>query len=210
MANSLVTVKSEHICDSVKFLTLHTQQPNGVFVEIGRIIHGEMIGDVLGADTDASMTAFCLIALQESRSLCSATVDEFEKARPVVRWFNKQQNVGGGYGSTQATMIVYQAVAEYWASPKEPEYDLNVDIMFPGMSRPERYNFNRENHYTTRTTKMVSLYYALPKEKESDCTIFNLTVELTEGNVVHSLSFCSFVVISPACFCHVPYLMRNK
>lgn len=57
---------------------------------------------------------------------------------------------------------------------------------------------------------MVSLYYALPKERESDCTMFNLTVKLTEGNVVHSLSFCSFVVILPACFCHVPYLMRNE
>ncbi|TNN29926.1 Complement C3 [Liparis tanakae] len=147
-------------------------------------------------------TAYALLALVKA--------EEFEKARPVVRWFNKQQNVGGGYGSTQATMIVYQAVAEYWASAKGPEYDLNVDIMLPGRPRPAKYNFYRENHYTTIATKMVSLYYALPKEKESDCTKFNLTVELTEGNVVHSLSFCSFVVISPACFCHVPYLMRNK
>ncbi|XP_056264584.1 complement C3-like isoform X2 [Pseudoliparis swirei] len=233
MANSLVAVKSEHICDSVKFLNLNAQQPDGVFVEVGKILHGEMIGDVLGADSDASMTAFCLIALQESRSLCSATVNslpgsvakavtylerrlphllnpyavamtsyalanegkldlemlnkfaspdfshwptpkghvytleatayallalvkakEFEKARPVVRWFNKQKKVGGGYGSTQATMIVYQAVAEYRASAKEPEYDLNVDIMFPGRTRPDKYNFNRENHYATRTTKL--------------------------------------------------------
>ncbi|TNN29899.1 Complement C3 [Liparis tanakae] len=42
MANSLVTVKSEHICDSVKFLNLHTQQPDGVFKEIGAILHREM------------------------------------------------------------------------------------------------------------------------------------------------------------------------
>uniref|UniRef100_A0A8C2XIT2 Complement C3a, tandem duplicate 1 n=1 Tax=Cyclopterus lumpus TaxID=8103 RepID=A0A8C2XIT2_CYCLU len=282
MANSLVAVKSEDICDSVKFLILNTQQPDGMFTEIGKIIHGEMIGDVLGADTDASMTAFCLIALQESRTLCSATVNSlpgsvdkavaylerrlpnlinpyavamtsyalanegklnekilykfaspgsshwptpkghvytleatayallalvkaknFEKARPVVRWFNEQQKVGGGYGSTQATMIVYQAVAEYWASAKEPEYDLNVDILLPGRSRPDKYNFNMNNHYSTRTSKindinqnvkvtatgsgeatlkMVSLYYALPKEKESDCTMFDMTVKLTQGN----------------------------
>uniref|UniRef100_A0A8C2Z4A2 Complement C3a, tandem duplicate 1 n=1 Tax=Cyclopterus lumpus TaxID=8103 RepID=A0A8C2Z4A2_CYCLU len=233
MANSLVAVKSEDICDSVKFLILNTQQPDGMFTEIGKIIHGEMIGDVLGADTDASMTAFCLIALQESRTLCSATVNSlpgsvdkavaylerrlpnlinpyavamtsyalanegklnekilykfaspesshwptpkghvytleatayallalvkaknFEKARPVVRWFNEQQKVGGGYGSTQATMIVYQAVAEYWASAKEPEYDLNVDILLPGRSRPDKYNFNMNNHYSTRTSKI--------------------------------------------------------
>lgn len=31
-------------------------------------------GDVRGTDSDVSMTAFCLIAMQESRRLCTATV----------------------------------------------------------------------------------------------------------------------------------------
>ncbi|XP_040891542.1 complement C3-like [Toxotes jaculatrix] len=278
MANNLVAVQNDVICDAVKFLILNAQQPDGLFREVGRVSHGEMIGDVRGADSDASMTAFCLIAMQESRTLCSATVNSlpgsitkavaylekrlpgltnpyavamtsyalanedklnreilnrfrspelshwptpkgrvytleatayallalvrakaFEDARPVVRWFNQQQKVGGGYGSTQATIIVYQAVAEYWASAKEPEYDLNVDILLPGRSKPDKYNFNRDNHYATRTSKindinqdvrvtatgtgeatltMVSLYYAMPTEKESDCQKFNMSVEL--------------------------------
>ncbi|XP_038554036.1 complement C3-like [Micropterus salmoides] len=278
MANNLVAVPDNVICDAVKFLILNTQQPDGIFKEVGQMYHGEMIGDVRGADSDASMTAFCLIAMQEARTLCAATVNSlpgsvdkavaylerrlpsltnpyavamtsyalanenklnqevlykfasselshwpvpkgrvytleatayallalvkakaFEEARPVVRWFSQQQKVGGGYGSTQATIIVYQAVAEYWASAKEPEYDLNVDILLPGRSKPDKYNFNRDNHYATRTSKindinqnvtvtatgtgeatltMVSLYYALPKEKESDCQKFNMTVQL--------------------------------
>uniref|UniRef100_A0A8D0AAI4 NTR domain-containing protein n=1 Tax=Sander lucioperca TaxID=283035 RepID=A0A8D0AAI4_SANLU len=110
----------------------------------------------------------------------------FEEARPVVRWFNTQQNVGGGYGSTQATIMVYQALAEYWASAKEPEYYLNVDILLPGRLRPYKYNFNRDNYYFTRTSEMVSLYYAVPKEKESDCQKFNLSVQLLPGNLVPS------------------------
>ncbi|KAF1394913.1 hypothetical protein PFLUV_G00006060, partial [Perca fluviatilis] len=278
MANNLVAVQSQHICEAIKFLILKAQQPDGLFREVGKVIHGEMIGDVAGADSDASMTAFCLIAMQESRTICSASVNSlpgsidkavnylerrlpsltnpyavamtsyalanenklnkeilykfaspelshwptpkgsvytreatayallalvkakaFEEARPVVRWFNTQQKVGGGYGSTQATIIVYQAIAEYWTSAKEPEYDLNVDILLPGRSKPDKYNFNRDNHYATRTSKikdinqnvkvtakgtgeatvkMVSLYYALPKEKESDCQKFNLSVQL--------------------------------
>ena len=32
-------------------------------------------GDVQGKDTDASMTAFCLIAMQESRTICNDTVN---------------------------------------------------------------------------------------------------------------------------------------
>nr|ADU33222.1 complement component c3 [Epinephelus coioides] len=278
MANSLVAVQKEHICEAIKFLILNAQQPDGLFREVGKVSHGEMIGDVRGADSDASMTAFCLIAMQESRTLCAATVNSlpgsidkavaylekrlpsltnpyavtmssyalanenkldreilnkfasaelshwptpkgriytleatayallalvkakaFEDARPIVRWFNKQQKVGGGYGSTQATIMVYQAVAEYWASAKEPEYDLNVDILLPGRAKPEKFNFNRLNQYATRTSKlndinqdvkvtatgsgeatvkMVSLYYALPKEKESDCEKFNVSVQL--------------------------------
>ncbi|KAF3837482.1 hypothetical protein F7725_004946 [Dissostichus mawsoni] len=254
-----------HICEAIKFLILRAQQPGGLFGEVGKVFHGEMMGGVRGSDSDASMTAFCLIAMQESRTLCAASVDTkrwpiwkgvcpaspthavaitsyamanenkmnreilykfaspelnhwptsqgrvvtqeatayallalvkaeaFEDARPVVRWFNKQQFVGGGYGWTQATMMVYQAISEYWSSAKEPEYDLNVDILLPGRAKPERYNFNRDNHYATRTSKMVSLYYALPKQKESDCQKFNLSVQLIPGDLVPSVS-SSFVV----------------
>ncbi|XP_028449045.1 complement C3 [Perca flavescens] len=278
IASNLVSVQRKDICDAVKFLTLNVQQSDGFFTEVEAVSHREMIGDVHGRDSDASMTAFCLIAIQESRTQCAATVNSlqgsidravaylekrlpslinpyavvmasyalanenklnqeilfkfaspelshwptpmgrvytleatayallalvkakaFKEARPVVRWFNTQRRVNGGYGSTQATIIVYQAIAEYWTSAKEPEYDLNVDIFLPGRSKPDKYNFNNDNHYATRTSKikdinrnvkvtatgtgeatltMVSLYYALPKEKESDCQRFNLSVQL--------------------------------
>ncbi|XP_042256193.1 complement C3-like isoform X2 [Thunnus maccoyii] len=278
MASSLVVVKRNDVCDAVKFLILNAQQPDGLFKEVGQVYDAKMTGDVSGTDSDASMTAFCLIAMQESRTLCASTVNSlpgskdravaylekrlpsltnpyavamtsyalanegklnrqilysfvspdlshwpvpkgreytleatayallalvkaeaFEDARPVVRWFNKQQRVGGGYGSTQATIIVYQAITEYWANAQEPQYNLNVDILLPGKPKPDQFNFNKENHYATRTSKfnginqnvkvtavgtgeatlkMVSLYYALPKEKESDCQQFNLSVQL--------------------------------
>lgn len=53
--------------------------------------------------------------------------------------------------------MVYQAVAEYWANSKEPEYDVSVDVLMPGRSRPEKYTVNRNNHYTTRTTKVKNI-----------------------------------------------------
>ncbi|XP_078100911.1 complement C3-like [Sander vitreus] len=278
MAYNLVAVQTQHICGAIKFLILNAQQPDGFFREIGNVISNAIRSGVVERESDASMTAFCLIAMQESRTQCAASVNgltasidravaylerrlpsltnpyavamtsyalanenklnkeilykfaspdlshwpvytgrvytleatayallalvkakAFEEARPVVRWFNTQQKVGGGYGSTQATIMVYQAIAEYWTSAKEPEYDLNVDILLPGRSKPDKYNFNRDNYYLTRTSEinginqnvtvtatgtgeatvtMVSLYYALPKEKESDCQKFNLSVQL--------------------------------
>uniref|UniRef100_A0A667Z865 Complement C3-like n=1 Tax=Myripristis murdjan TaxID=586833 RepID=A0A667Z865_9TELE len=255
MANNLVAVQNNVLCDAIKWLILKRQQPDGVFNEEGPIYHGEMIGDVRGKDSDASMTAFTLIAMQESRTLCAATVNSLpgsiDKAvgylerrlphltnpyavamtsyalanenklnreildrfatsvkmyntvtihsRPIVRWFNIQKKVGGGYGSTQATIIVYQAISEYWSNAKEMEYDLHIDILSQGRAKPDRYHINKENSYTTRTSKvneinqnvivtatgtgeatltLVSLYYALPKEKESDCQRFNLSVQM--------------------------------
>uniref|UniRef100_A0A8D3D1A4 Complement C3-like n=1 Tax=Scophthalmus maximus TaxID=52904 RepID=A0A8D3D1A4_SCOMX len=273
MANTLVAVQSEVICDAVKFLILNAQQPDGVFREVGRVSHGEMIvralissassiscqkiadafhvcteipslpgsidkavaylGRRLPSLTNPYAVAMTSYALANEGNLDRETLFKFvspalshwpvpkgriytleatayallalvkakafEEARPVVRWFSQQQKVGGGFGSTQATIIVYQAVAEYWANAKEPEYDLNVDILLPGRSKPDRYNFNNNNNYATRTSKvndinqnvkvtatgtgeatvtMVSLYYALSTEKESDCQKFNMSVEL--------------------------------
>lgn len=43
MANGLVAVPKERICDAVKFLILRAQQPDGMFREVGRVSHQEMI-----------------------------------------------------------------------------------------------------------------------------------------------------------------------
>uniref|UniRef100_A0A671YJ49 Complement C3-like n=1 Tax=Sparus aurata TaxID=8175 RepID=A0A671YJ49_SPAAU len=263
MANNLVAVQRHVICDAVKFLIIRAQQPDGMFREVGKVYHGEMIGDVHGTDSDASMTAFCLIAMQESRTLCAATVNSLpggidkavaylEKRLPALtnpyavamtsyalaqenklnreilynfistersHWLVPKGRVytleATAYGllalvkakfiwtdnlltchcsSPQATIMVYQAVAEYWASAQEPEYNLDVDILLPGRSKPDKYNFNKNNHYATRTSKVrthtkktlinvVSLYYALPSEKENDCQKFNMSVQLIPGNM---------------------------
>ncbi|KAF0023436.1 hypothetical protein F2P81_024066 [Scophthalmus maximus] len=68
MANNLETLQKDVICGAVKFLILNAQHPDGVFREVGS-------GDVRGTDSEASMMAFCHIAMQESRTLCTATVN---------------------------------------------------------------------------------------------------------------------------------------
>ncbi|CAN9509992.1 unnamed protein product [Ophioblennius macclurei] len=278
MAHNLVAVQSKSICDAVRFLILYAQQPDGLFLEVGKVSHGEMVGEVLGRDSDASLTAFCLIAMQESRTICAATVSSlqrsmdkaaaylerrlpsllspyatamasyalanenrlnremlfmysspdssywqvpagrlptieatayallalikakaFKEARPVVRWLNKQHRVKGSFGSTQATMLAYQALGEYWTSDRGEDYFLNVDILLAGRSKPDKYSFSWENPFSTRSSKVndinqdvkvsatgpgqatltvMSLYYALPQENESNCQKYNLSVEL--------------------------------
>ncbi|XP_072318357.1 complement C3-like [Eucyclogobius newberryi] len=277
MAHNLVAIENSHICNAVKFLILNSQQPDGMFKEIGKVHYVRTVGDVQGRDSDASMTAICLIAMQESKRICDATINslpdaidksvaylekrlpsltnpyavavtsyalanenklnknilynfvsperthwkspqghvssreatayallalvkgEFlEDARPIVRWFTQQQKQYGGYGSTQATIMVYQAVSEYWTVAKEPDYDLDVELTVPGRTSPYNFKFNQGNHHTTRTSKnfevdesvkmiakgtgeatltLVTEYYAVPKETVSDCTNFNLSLD---------------------------------
>ncbi|XP_041830696.1 complement C3-like [Melanotaenia boesemani] len=290
MANSLVAVDRSHICDAIKFLIFKAQQPDGRFSEVGRVLQKEFTGDVTGTDSDASMTAFCLIALKESQGICSDTVNvmswsitkaasylenslsgltnpyavamtsyalatenklnkeilfkfaapdrshwpsqkgqvytleatayavlalikakEFEKAKPIVEWICLQQRVYG-YGDTQATITVYQAVAEYWTNAKETEDDLVVELDLPHMFIPVKYKLNKENYHITRVSKfwginrdlkvtasgtgkaslkVVSLYHVVPQDLEPQCK-FDLNVELipekmTENEKIYRL-----------------------
>ncbi|XP_028435566.1 complement C3 [Perca flavescens] len=75
MADNLVAVQKEHICEAIKFLILRAQQPDGLFREIESVSDRRITGGMIGTDSDASMTAFCLIAMQESRTQCAASIN---------------------------------------------------------------------------------------------------------------------------------------
>lgn len=54
----------------------------------------------------------------------------------------------------QATMMMYQALGEYWTSV--PEQDLYLDVFLPDRSKPEKYYINHKNIYVTRTFEVRS------------------------------------------------------
>nr|XP_056706593.1 complement C3 [Euleptes europaea] len=68
------------ICGAVKWLILEKQKPDGVFQEDAPVIHGEMLGGYLGAEPEVSLTAFVLVALLESRSICGEQVASLENS----------------------------------------------------------------------------------------------------------------------------------
>uniref|UniRef100_A0A3B4XPU7 Complement C3-like n=1 Tax=Seriola lalandi dorsalis TaxID=1841481 RepID=A0A3B4XPU7_SERLL len=280
MASTLVAVDKKVVCDALNFVIGH-QLNTGQFQDVGVIFDTAMIGDVRGKNSDVSMTAFCLIAIQESRTLCSRTIPHLqgsidkavgyleghlhqitnpyaaaissyalavenklnrqilmkfispelnhwpvysklltleatayallalikvkalEEARPIVRWFTKQQSFSGDYGSTQATVMVYQAMAEYWTVANEEDYSMNIDLRLPGRTGVLKVFLDNKNHFYTKrdenqdvnvtaegtgeaTVKMVSVYYALLKENESNCNKFNLSVNYCNYSI-HSL-----------------------
>ncbi|KAJ1059685.1 hypothetical protein K5549_004123 [Capra hircus] len=64
------------LCETVKWLILEKQKPDGIFQEDGPVIHQEMIGGFKDArEKDVSLTAFVLIALHEAKDICEAQVN---------------------------------------------------------------------------------------------------------------------------------------
>uniref|UniRef100_A0A8C9U986 Complement C3 n=1 Tax=Scleropages formosus TaxID=113540 RepID=A0A8C9U986_SCLFO len=118
-------------------------------------------------------TGYALLTLVKAK--------EFDKAGKVVEWLTQQRFYGGGYGSTQATIIVFQAVAQYHmdVGPVK-DIDLFVDISVAGRSRPIAYTFNKNNAFLTRSLKVniflqvMTLYNTIPTEEKQNCKNFEL------------------------------------
>ncbi|KAM9454472.1 complement C3-like isoform 2-T2 [Clarias gariepinus] len=136
-------------------------------------------------------TAYALLALVKAK--------ELDKAGKVVHWLSMQNYSYGSHESTQATMMVFQAVAEYYMQVRNHKnVDLDVEVSVSGRSRPIKWSFNKDNAHLTRTDKvqlkkeinvtakgsgagilkLYTLYYARPVENKSDCIKFKLSVEM--------------------------------
>nr|AZZ09375.1 putative complement component c3 [Ctenopharyngodon idella] len=237
MASNIINIDQNVICSALKWLILNKQLPNGVFKEDAPVMSGSMTGNVHGTDTEASMTAFVLIALQEGRNRCAGQIlsldssiyraiaylrsrlhgltnpysvamtsyalangnaldkqallrktsaaKDFQAAAPIVNWLNNQRRNGGGYGTTQTTIMVFQAVAEYRIQVKDmKQLDLEMTIRVEGSRQPIVWKFNKDNAHLAQTAKVVTEYYAKPKERSGTCKNFELDLTFERDNQV--------------------------
>ncbi|CAK6445567.1 unnamed protein product [Pipistrellus nathusii] len=135
-------------------------------------------------------TSYALLAL--------LLLKDFDSVPPVVRWLNEQRYYGGGYGSTQATFMVFQALAQYQRDvPDHEDLNLDVSINLPSRSSPVTHRIlwesasllrsetTKENEDFTLTAKgkgqgtlsVVTMYHAKVKGG-APCKKFSLRVNL--------------------------------
>ncbi|XP_019490300.1 PREDICTED: complement C3-like [Hipposideros armiger] len=135
-------------------------------------------------------TSYALLAL--------LLLKDFDFVPPVVRWLNEQRYYGGGYGSTQATFMVFQALAQYQQDvPDHDDLNLDVSINLPSRSAPVvhrilwdsasllRSEETKENEAFTVTAKgkgqgtlsVVTMYHAKVKGRAT-CKKFDLRVNI--------------------------------
>ncbi|XP_067272243.1 complement C3-like [Pseudorasbora parva] len=140
-------------------------------------------------------TGYALLALIKSGHM--------EEAAAPFKWLSEKRGIGGGYGSTQSTMVVLQAVSEYLVK-RPPPTDLNlmVQLSVPGRS-DIRWNFDPKVAYVARSSRVpldqeftveasgkgkgilevVTVYHQLPNVYEkSTCNGFQLDVSIAETN----------------------------
>uniref|UniRef100_A0AAR2KTF1 Anaphylatoxin-like domain-containing protein n=1 Tax=Pygocentrus nattereri TaxID=42514 RepID=A0AAR2KTF1_PYGNA len=136
-------------------------------------------------------TAYALLALVKAK--------EFDAAGKAVKWLNTQTSPYGSTGTTQATIMVFQSVAEYYKQVRRfHRGDLDVELSVSGRSQRTNWNIRKETSSLTRSDKVnlkqefnvtakgngvaslkvITYYYARPTEKEGDCKDFNLTVKM--------------------------------
>ncbi|KAA0721775.1 Complement C3 [Triplophysa tibetana] len=122
-------------------------------------------------------TAYAVLALVKAK--------EYDTAGEAVHWLARQQSHYGGFGTTQATIMVFQAVAEYRTQvKKEKNFYLEVELFAEGISRPIRWTLRKDNMHVTRSHKVLTLYYAKPVDKISDCKHFELELKIERERAV--------------------------
>ncbi|XP_033853803.3 complement C3-like [Acipenser ruthenus] len=149
-------------------------------------------------------TAYALLAL--------VTIGEKQSVEPIVEWLLPQMRSGGGFGTTQTTMITFQALAAYMETvPQDRDVDLDVAITLSGRSKDVSWKFVPSNVYVAKSQRanidqnitvtasgkgkgimtVTTIYNALQDEQvaKDDCKKFVLTTEITRAsNVLHAPS----------------------
>ncbi|XP_044855922.1 A.superbus venom factor 1-like [Mauremys mutica] len=137
-------------------------------------------------------TSYALLALLKMK--------KYELTGPIVRWLREQNYYGGEYGSTQATIMVFQALAQYQIDiPQHKDLNLIVSIFLSHHSRPIKYRISNEDALVARTAELkwnedftvkaegtgqvtvTIIYNAKRKEDESQCKKFDLRVSVEEA-----------------------------
>uniref|UniRef100_A0A8C7QT92 Anaphylatoxin-like domain-containing protein n=1 Tax=Oncorhynchus mykiss TaxID=8022 RepID=A0A8C7QT92_ONCMY len=201
MANPLIVISEDVLCSAVKWLVMKRQRPNGIFEETGKLLHPTMMvlfvllqwplflylqnlpesiekakqylefrNQHLTNPYSVAITSYAL-ANEAYALLALVKAGAFEEAGPIVRWLKSQGFQRGGDSSTQSTIMVFQAVAEYMAKAgKVKDIDLNVDIDISGRTEVVKWSFSKSTALLTRTDKVrtyahISLFVTCEKCK---------------------------------------------
>ncbi|KAI5089756.1 complement C3-H1-like precursor [Silurus meridionalis] len=161
-------------------------------------------------------TGYALLALLETR--------DYEKAKPIADWLRRNQALGSGYHSTQATAVVFQAVAKYMTDkPKTKDGEMNVTVSstarktdfkgsfsktYKNLQRSDKFLANGDLTVTASghgegSISVATLYYTKPGENYTKCNKFDLEVKMTRHKTAsYPGAIASFILTIETKFLH--------
>ncbi|KAL6482023.1 hypothetical protein MHYP_G00101030 [Metynnis hypsauchen] len=135
-------------------------------------------------------TGYALLALLKTKN--------FKEAAPVVKWL-KSNHDSSRYSSTQATAVVFEALAKYMAEKPPPSTAGGMTVTVSSTARKSRITglFTKTNRGLQRSGRfpadgnltveasgegegsisVITMYYAKPDENSTECKNFELDVK---------------------------------
>ncbi|XP_041444864.1 A.superbus venom factor 1 [Xenopus laevis] len=126
---------------------------------------------------------------------------EHDPTRAIVRWLNEKRYYGAVFDSTQATIIMFQALAQYQLDvPHVSDLSMDVSIYLPEKKNPSDIRIDNENAMMPRSEEttinqdfvikakgpgqvlltVVSVYHSIEIEKQMTCQNFDVSVKVNE------------------------------
>ncbi|XP_066445604.1 complement C3-like [Eleutherodactylus coqui] len=115
-------------------------------------------------------------------------LDTSDAIDPVVRWLIEHRYYGEVQITTQSTIMLFQALAQYeLAKPDRKTLDMNVAFKLPGRTEIKTHHINIENALQTRSESVGIFSLAIEKYNDdletSDMTVVSLQTN-TNGDFV--------------------------
>ncbi|XP_067865826.1 complement C4-A-like [Heterodontus francisci] len=82
-------------------------------------------------------------------------IEDIDYATPIVKWLTEQQNYGGGFRSTQDTVIALEALSQYHIAFLKREEEVNMQIQFNvfGRASGPKIHLRRSNALSQKELK---------------------------------------------------------
>uniref|UniRef100_A0A8C6VA06 Anaphylatoxin-like domain-containing protein n=1 Tax=Naja naja TaxID=35670 RepID=A0A8C6VA06_NAJNA len=128
-------ILNNHFCFGLKFCCLVLGPPDSsVIFWLADGEHPAKVPSAISVET----TSYALLYLVKQ--------NDAARASKVAQWLTEQRNYGGGFKSTQDTVVALEALSSYWISTfKEEGNELTVSLTVPGKHFPTQISFGRSN-----------------------------------------------------------------
>ncbi|KAG9262725.1 complement C3-like [Astyanax mexicanus] len=143
-------------------------------------------------------------------------IEDLKKAAPVMKWLKSEQKYEGGYRSTQATAVVFDAMSKYMTIRPSPTGGMNVSVtstarrtsfsttfskFSKGIQRSDRFQANGDLTVTAGgdgegSISVITWFYAMPNENSTKCNNFDLNVEFVRSRNAEAMGALATYTLS--------------